>query len=205
MDQNTSQHIDPVVDNVTREQGGQFIDEGSTTYRPNLEEAALGGEGDVQLHDRDSPSVNALQVNMERSGADYVNAQRSFLTNSGAREIHSDSAKLTQSGVLSLHADSAEFKQSSAVMANAKTITLHESSAVMANAEKVQVEDASRIGWMNAGNVDANGDVRSFMIMAGNIKAGGNVTTTLDAKTAGMAAAIFGVVVVLFSRLLGRK
>ncbi len=205
MDHNTEQQIDPVVDNVTREQGGQFIDEGSVTYRPNPEEAAIGGQGDVQMHDRDSSSVNALQVNMERSGADYVNAQKSFLTNSGAREIHSDSAKLTQSGVLTLHADTAEFRQSSAVMASASTINLHESSAVMANAQNVHIHDASRIGWMNAGDVDANGDLRSFMLVAGNVKAGGNVTTTVDAKTAGMAAAIFGVIVVLLSRLISRK
>lgn len=205
MNHESTHQVDPVVDNVTREQGGQFIDEGSTTFRPSAEEAALGGDGDVQMNNRDSSAVNALQVTMERSGADYVNAQKSFLTNSGAREIHSDSAKLTQSGVLSLHSDSAEFKQSSAVIANAKTISFHEGRALVANAEKLEVDSNSQVGMLNAGSVDAKGDVRSFLMISGSVNAGGNVTTTVNAATAGMAAAIFGVVVVLLSRLLGRK
>ena len=205
MDYTSDHSIDPIVDNVTREQEGQFIDEGSTTYRPNLEDTALGGEGDVQMHNRDSSSVNALQVNMERSGADYVQAQKSFLTNSGAREIHSETARLNQSGVLTLHADTAEFKQSSAVVANATTIHFNEGSALVATAEKIQIENGGRFGMLTAGNVEASGDVNSFLMFTGNVKAGGNVSTTMNGATAGIAAAVFAVVLVIFSRLLGRK
>ncbi len=205
MDHNTNHSVDPVVDNVTREQEGQFIDEGSTTFRPDVEEAAIAGEGDVQMHNRDSSAVNALQVNMERSGADYVHAQKSFLTNSGAREIHSESARLTQSGVLTLHAQTAEFKQSSAVVANATTIHFNEGRALVATAEKITIENGGQFGMLTAGNVEASGDVKSFVMFTGNVKAGGNVTTTVDGVTAGMAAAVFAVVLVLFSRLLGRK
>ena len=97
---------EPTVDTVTRHQEGQVIDEGGETFTPNLEETALAGETDAQLINRDSSSVHALQVNMERSGADYIQAQKSFLTNSGAREVHSYSVRLTQSGVLTLNADS---------------------------------------------------------------------------------------------------
>ena len=205
MDHNHDHSIDPSVDNVTREQEGQFIDEGFTTFRPDVEEAALAGEGDVQMHNRDSSAVNALQVNMERSGADYVHAQKSFLTNSGAREIHSETARLTQSGVLTLHAQNAEFKQSSAVVANATTIHFNEGSALVATAEKMHIDNGGRFGMLTAGNVEASGDVHSFMMFTGNVKAGGNVTTTVNGATAGMAAAVFAVVLVLFSRLFGRK
>ena len=194
-----------VVDSVTREQGGQFIDEGSVMFTADLEEAALAGEGDAQLLDSDKSSVHALQVNMERSGADYVQAQRSFLTNSGAREIHADTAKLTSSGVLSLHAETAEMKQSSSVITSATTINASESSIGMANADKAVLQSNSRVGMLNAGEVQADGDLRAFMVMGGTVKAGGNVTTTLNATTAGIAAGVFALALVVFTKLFGRK
>lgn len=193
------------VDSVTRNQGGQFIDEGGDTFTPNLEEMALAGETDAQLLGQDTSSVHALQVNMERSGADYVQAQRSFLTNSGAREIHSDSSKLSQSGVLTLNADSVEMKQSSSVITNATDVNMEQSRIGIAIANTVQVNDSSNIGILTAGDVDVEGDVRTFLMLGGDVKAGGNMTSTLDAKTAGMAAAVFAIALVLFSRLFGRK
>lgn len=205
MDQDSNTLSENSVDTVTRDQGGQFIDEGGETFTPNLEDTALAGEGDAQLLDSDKSSVHALQVNMERSGADYVQAQKSFLTNSGAREIHSDSAKLTQSGVLTLHADTVEMKQSSSVIANAKEITAHESRLGIATAETMHLNDSSNVGLLTAGNVDAQGDVRAFMVVGGSVKAGGNVTSTLDSTTAGIAAAVFAFALVVFAKLLGRK
>lgn len=193
------------VDTVTRMQGGQFIDEGGDTFRPNLEDTALAGETDAQLLGRDAASVHALQVNMERSGADYVQAQKSFLTNSGAREIHSDSSKLNQSGVLTLNADSVEMKQSSSVITNATDVTMIQSRIGIAVAEKVHVNESSNIGVLTAGDVKAEGDIRSFLLIGGSVKAGGNVTTTMNATTAGMAAAVFAIALVIFSRIFGRK
>lgn len=205
MNEPIDRNVEPTVDTVTRHQGGQFIDEGGTMFAPDLEEAALAGEGDAQLMDTDTSSVHALQVNMERSGADYVHAQKSFLTNSGAREIHSDSSRLTQSGVLTLNADSVELKQSSAVVVNATDITLNQSRIAMANAEKVHINEDSQVGMITTGEINAQGDVHSFLMISGNVKAGGNVTTTLDAQTAGIAAAAFAFALVVFSRLLGRR
>lgn len=205
MNQEVNTNDEPTVDTVTRHQEGQFIDEGGVMFTPDLEEAVLAGDGDAQLLNADKASVHALQVNMERSGADYVHAQKSFLTNSGAREIHSDSAKLTQSGVLSLTADSVEMKQSSAVIANAKDITMHQSRIAMANAEKVHVHESTQIGMLTAGDVEANGDIRSFLLIGGNVKAGGNVVTTLDTATAGAAAAVFAIVLLVLGRVFNRK
>lgn len=196
---------DHSVDFVTRNQGGQFIDEGGDTYTPSLEEIALAGETDAMMHGQDASSVHALQVNMERSGADYVQAQKSFLTNSGAREIHSDSSRLSQSGVLTLNADSVEMKQSSSVIANATDITMNESRIGIGVAEKVEMNQTSSVGVLTAGDVQAQGDIRSFLLIGGNVKAGGNVTTTMDGATAGIAAAVFAIALVLFGRLFGKK
>lgn len=205
MNQPVDMNDEPTVDTVTRQQGGQFIDEGGETFAPNLEETALAGKTDAQLLGQDSSSVHALQVNMERSGADYIQAQKSFLTNSGAREIHSDAARLTQSGVLSLNADTVEMKQSSSVISNATEITMHESRIGIGVAEQVHIHESSNIGVLTAGDVDAEGDVRSFLLIGGSVKAGGNVITTLDRPTAGIAAAVFAITLVLFGRLFGRR
>lgn len=205
MNQPIEMNDEPTVDTVTRHQGGQFIDEGGETFTPNLEETALAGETEAQLLNRDSQSVHALQVNMERSGADYIQAQKSFLTNSGAREVHSDSARLTQSGVLTLNADTVEMKQSSAVFANAKEVELHESRIGIGVADQLNIHESSHVGMLIGGDVDAQGDIRSFMLIGGNVHAGGTVVTTLNAQTAGIAAAVFAVALVLFGRLFGRK
>lgn len=205
MNQPIDMNDEPTVDTVTRQQEGQFIDEGGETFTPNLEETALAGETEAQLIQQDSSSVHALQVNMERSGADYIQAQKSFLTNSGAREVHSDSARLTQSGVLTLNADTVEMKQSSAVVANAKQLDLHESRIGIGISDQMHIHDSANTGILIGGDIDAQGDVRSFMLIGGNVKAGGNVTTTLNAQSAGVAAAVFAIALVLFARLLGRK
>lgn len=205
MNQPIDMNDEPTVDTVTRHQEGQFIDEGGETFSPNLEETALAGETEAQLLNKDASSVHALQVNMERSGADYVQAQKSFLTNSGAREIHSDSSRLTQSGVLTLNADSVEMKQSSSVMTFAKDVTLNESRIGIGAAEQVHMHESSNVGILVSGDVDAQGDIRSFMLIGGNVKAGGNVVTTVDLPTAGVAAAVFALALVLFSRILGRR
>lgn len=193
------------VDTVTRRQEGQFIDEGGSMFTPNLEEEALAGGGEAQLIQQDSQSVHALQVNMERSGADYVQAQKSFLTNSGAREIHSDSSKLTNSGVLTLNADSVEMKQSSAIIANAKEVTLSQSRVGIGITEKTEMNDSSTAGVLISGDVHAQGDVRSFFLLGGNVKAGGNVVTTMDAPTVGVAAAVFAVMFVVLRKLIGGR
>jgi hypothetical protein len=192
-------------DTVTREQGGQFIDEGSMLFTPNLEEAALGGEGDARLADTDRSSVNALQVTMDRSGADYIHTQKAFLTNSGARQITTDSAKLTQSGVLTLNATTAELKQSSAVVTQADAITLTESRAVVAVAETVTTHGGSSVGLLVSNKVDADGDVRAFMILSSDVKAGGTVTSTITPAVAGILGAVCALVMIVGSRLFGKR
>ena len=205
MNQPVDMNDEPTVDTVTRHQGGQFIDEGGATFSPNLEETVLAGQTDAQLLGQDAASVHALQVNMERSGADYVQAQKSFLTNSGAREIHSESSRLTQSGVLTINAETVELKQSSSVIANATDITMHESRIGIGIAEKVHINESSNVGMLVGGDIDARSDVRSFLLIGGNVKAGGNVVTTLDGQTAGIAAAVFAIAFVLFGRLFGKR
>ena len=192
-------------DAITREQGGQFIDEGGTLFTFDAEDAALNGETDTQLNGADRASVNAVQVTMERSGADYIHSQKSFLTNSGAREISADTVRLTNSGVLTLHAKNAEFKQSSAVVANAQSLNLSESRAVIANGGTLTSSGGIQAGMLNTGGVDAQGDVRAFLIAAGDVKAGGSVQSTFTPVSAGALGAVFAVVLFTLARVFGRR
>lgn len=191
---------------VTREQGGQFIDEGSEIIRTlEGDEAALEGDIEAGLMDADTRSVNAMQVTMDRSGADYIHAQKAFLTNSGAKEITGEATRLTQSGVLTLNAHTASFSQSSAVFANAKDLTLESGSVVYASAESVRMSGNTDVGAMQGRDLHADGDVRAFMLVSDNVHANGDVRSTFTGTTAAIFGAAAGAVIVILSRLLGKR
>lgn len=193
-------------DNVTREQGGQFIDESDDLIRfgDGVEEMA-DASTDARLTDANAARVNALQVTMDRSGAEYINAQKAFLTNSGAREITGTSSKLIQSGVLQLKVDSAEFHQSSAVMAKAGSLSMEKGSVVFATADQMMIGEGAYVSLAQAREVKADGDVHAFMLFSNDVRAGGNVTSTLTTTGAAAFGAAFGAVVVLLSKLLRRS
>lgn len=194
------------TDNVTREQGGQFIDEGGDLIRfgDTFDEMADAAP-DARLMDANASRVNALQVTMDRSGAEYINAQKAFLTNSGAKEITGASSKLIQSGVLELNVDSAEFHQSSAVMAKAGSLSMEKGSVVFATADQMTIDEGAYVSLAQAREVKADGDVRAFMLFSNDVRAGGNVTSTLTTSGAAAFGAAFGAVVVLLSKLLRRS
>lgn len=201
----SDQHADSGVDNVTREQGGQFIDEGEGYIQfgdplENLHDVAP----EAQVVDGGAGRINALQVTMDRSGADFIHAQKVFLTNAGAKEITGTSSKLIQSGVLSLKTERAELHQSSAVVANADTLTVDQGSVVFATAEQAHLGSGAEVSLLQSRSVKADGDVHAFMMFSKDVTAGGNVTSTVTAASAAAFGAVFGVIVVLLSRLLGR-
>lgn len=193
------------LDNVTRAQGGQFIDEGQDIIRVGdpLDDL-YDVPGEAQLVQGSTGRVNALQVTMDRSGADFIHAQKVFLTNSGAQQITGGSTKLIQSGALQLKADTAELHQSSAVIANVGSMTTEGGTIVSAQAKDAHLGAGTHVSFLQAGNVKADGDVHAFMMMSGNVTAGGNVTTTLSTAGAAAFGAVFGVVVVILSKLFGR-
>lgn len=196
---------DSGIDNVTRAQGGQFIDESTDIIRmdnplEDLHEAAP----DAQLTNAGVERINALQVTMDRSGAEFIHAQKVFLTNAGAKQITGTSSKLIQSGVLQLKTENAELHQSSAVIANAGTFSVDQGAVVYAAAEEARIGSGAQVSLLKAGSVKADGDVRAFMMLSKDVSAGGNVTSTLTTASAAAFGAVFGVVVVLLSKVLGR-
>jgi hypothetical protein len=208
-DHETTPSSDPAniaPENVTREQGGQFIDDSGTIIRlddplENMTDPAA----DARLVDGDASRINALQVTMDRSGAEFIHAQKAFLTNSGAKQITGTSSKLIQSGVLQLKTDKAEFHQSSAVVANTGSLSVDGGSIVFATAENISLSEGAQVSVMQSRSVKADGDVRAFMLFSKDVSAGGNVTSTLTTASAAVFGAVFGVVVVLLSKVLGRN
>lgn len=199
-------HDATLLDNVTREQGGQFIDEGTDLIRFGDQMDALqDADTDARLMDANAERINALQVTMDRSGAEFINAQKAFLTNSGAKEITGTSSKLIQSGVLQLNTDTAEFHQSSAVVASADSLSMEKGSIVFATAETMSVDAGAYVSVMQAREVRADGDIRAFMLFSKDVRAGGDVSSTLTTSSAAALGAAFGAIVVLLSKLFGRR
>jgi hypothetical protein len=206
IDQIDNDGMSPSIDNVTREQGGQFIDEGADIIRFDDPLADMTDvTADARLTDAGAERINALQVTMDRSGADFVHAQKAFLTNSGAKEITGTSSKLIQSGVLQLSTESAEFHQSSAVMAKADSMSIERGSVVFATANEMKVNDGAYVSLMQSRQVNADGDVRAFMLFSKDVRAGGNVSSTMTTAGAAAFGAVFGAVVVVLSKVLGRR
>lgn len=195
---------DVSLDNVTREQGGQFIDEGLMLFRGAPGDDLLDAPGDAQLIDRDAGSVSALQVNLERAGADYIQAQKSFLTNSGAQTISTESARLTQSGVVTLNSGQTEFKQSTALIANVGDLSLDQSSVLFASAERASMAQSSAIA-LQARHVEAEGDIRTFALFGGSVRAGGDIHTTVDSRSAAVFGVVFAGALAVLGKLFGKK
>lgn len=193
------------IDDVTRSQGGQFIDEAQEIIRiGDPLENMYDVDPDAQIVDGNAGRINALQVTMDRSGAEFIHSQKVFLTNSGAKEITGISSKLIQSGVLQLKTETAEFHQSSAVIANSGKLSVDRGSIVFATADEAHIGEGAEVSLLQSRSVNADGDIRAFMMFSKDVTAGGNVTSTLTTASAAAFGAVFGVVVVLLSKLLGR-
>lgn len=193
---------EPRLEDVTRNQNGQFstesesVESGFGSDAPDVETAELrqGGAG----------SIHAMQVSMEQSGAEYINAQKVFLTNSGAKSIEGESSKLTQSGVLQLSTEKAQLHQSSSVFVAAKEVQAEGSAIALGAFEKATLGDGTNVAVMVAGEVEAQGDIKSFLTIGGDVTAGGSVETTMDASTAAVFGAAFGVVFALVWKMIRR-
>lgn len=198
-------HGDSSLDNVTREQGGQFIDESQDIIRfGDPLDDMTDMDADAQLTDAGAGRINALQVTMDRSGAEFIHSQKAFLTNSGAKQITGTSSKLIQSGVLQLSTDTAELHQSSAVMAKTGSLSVDKGNIVFATADEATLGSGTQVSVLQSREVKADGDVHAFMLFSNDVRAGGNVTSTLSTAGAAAFGAVFGVVVVLLSKVFGR-
>jgi hypothetical protein len=199
-------HSDPDIDSVPEEQDGQFVAEGNDIQpqsnpakgrlQPAAERSTLSGD--------DASTVNAVQVNMERSGAEHIEAQRVTLDHSGAKSLSAQSVEMINSGAVMLSAEKAELSHSSIVLAQTKALRLDQSKVVLAQSESTTIEGPGRVGMLATGKVDATGDVNGTFVMAGSIQAGGDVNVTFDAVSAGALGAAFAVTLFILRRLFKR-
>lgn len=190
-------------EDVTREQGGQFSMESGNIAGPP--DDALEAKQDAGLLNESADTINALQVTMDRSGAEHIHAQKAFLTNSGAKSIDGRSSKLTNSGVLQLRADRAELHHSSAVMATCGELRMESGSIIFSNSGKAAIHDGAHVSVLQARSVDVAGNIRAFMLVGNSIKAGGNIETAVDIKTAAAFGAALGAVFTFLWKLIGQR
>jgi len=165
--------------------------------KPAAERSTLVGE--------DASTVNAVQVSMERSGAEHIEAQRVTLDHSGAKTLSSQTAELIDSGAVKLSATTATLSNSSVWLAQTRDMQIDNSKVLVAQSGKTSIVGNGRIGILQTGSVDASGDVTAVLLMTGSVKAGGDVNVTFDAVSAGVLGAVFAGVFFLLRQLVGRS
>ncbi len=187
---------------AAQEQDSRFPEESAGIQ--GLPDEAIEAEQDRGMVNEAVDTINALQVTMDRSGAEHIHAQKAFLTNSGAKSIEGGSSKLTQSGVLQLRADTVELHQSSVIMATSGELRVENGSIIFSSSEKASVHEGAHVSMLQARSVEAAGNIRAWMLFSRDAKAGGNVETTVDMKTAAVFGAVFGAVFAFLWKLIGR-
>jgi hypothetical protein len=187
---------------VAQEQDSQFSEE--TPGIEGLPDGAIEAEQDRSMVNEAVHTINALQVTMDRSGAEHIHTQKAFLTNSGAKSIDGGSSKLTQSGVLQLRADAVELHQSSVVMATSSELRVESGSVIFSSSEKASVHEGAKVSMLQARSLEAAGNIRAWMLFSRDVKAGGNVETTVDMKAAAAFGAVFGAVFAFLWKLIRR-
>lgn len=178
----------------------------SQRHQPIADELdAVEADPQAMMIDQDATTVVAMQVNMDRSGADQIKADKVFLTNSGAQTIASHNVRLTQSGVVRLTGEEISLNQSSVLANGSQHLVVNASAIGINRSESVTVGDGSRLGIAVADTVRASGDLSAFAIFANDVSAGGHVNTTFTRESAAAAGAAFAVTMFLLSRLFGRR
>ncbi|MGI8486251.1 MAG: hypothetical protein ACR2OU_18575 [Thermomicrobiales bacterium] len=186
-------------DNVTRNQGGQFLEESEGVLPVTWKKP-----GDL-FQQETTDHVEAQHVVLDRAAAQSINAQRITMSNSGAKSMEARSIKADQSGTVFMNSERATLNQSSVVVGTAKELYLNESKALVATAGTATIEDGSKIGVLAAGNVEAKGNVHTFALFGGAINAGGNVSTVFTSTSAAALGAGFALMLVIARRLLGGR
>lgn len=171
-------------------------DPSSPKMTPAIERSALIGD--------DAGVVNAVHVNMERSGAEQIEAQRVTLENSGVRSLTTESAELIDSGALRINAARVVFNDSTAFMTSADEMRIDRSKVGVAVSDTSALEHAGPFGMLVAGNIDASGDVNATLMITGNVTAGGDVNITFNAASACALGAVFATTLFLLRRIFSR-
>lgn len=201
--------VDPAAPTTTRQHEGVGLGGAATTATPPSGSGPTGelisAERDVHLESQDVGDINAVQVRMDRSGAEHIDAQRVTMTNSGAKTMSVQSAQLDKSGVLVLKGERAVFQGSSSILARVQDLRLARSRVAIAQTGTTTIENDSRIGVLRSGSVVAGGDINSWFLFSGSVRADGDVNVTFDAASAAALGASLAAGLLLLRRVLGRN
>lgn len=185
--------------NVTRKQGGQFLEESEGVLPVTWKKPGDLFQKEATEH------VEAQHVVLDRSAAQSINAQRITMSNSGAKTMEARSIKADQSGTVYLNSERATLNQSSVIVGTANELHLKESKVLVAAAGTATIEEGSTVGVLAVGNLEAKGNVHTFALFGGAVKAGGNVSTVFTSTSAAALGAGFALVLLIAKRLLGGR
>lgn len=190
---------------ATRQHDGVAAGSVSTSAPPSGAEPTgelISAERDVNLRHQDAGEINAVQVRMDRSGAEHIDAQRVTMTNSGAKSMSVQSAQLDKSGILFLKGDRAVFQDSSSIVTQVRDLRIARSRVGIAQSGTTTIENDSRIGVLQSGSVVAGGDIHSRFLFSGSVRADGDVMVTFNAASAAALGAGFAAGLLLLRRVL---
>lgn len=130
--------------------------------------------------------VRADSVNITQGGAGHVEATTVDITQGGAQVINAEQLSVTQGGALVAEAGDADFTMSGAGFLTADNVEFKSSGAGIVVADTFKADGKSVIGFLFAGTIEGEPDVK------------------VDARTAAISGAAFAVVLFVLRRLFTR-
>jgi hypothetical protein len=194
------EHDGHEAEQVTREQGGQYIEESSGLERVVVPHQRPSGD----LESRDLESVRARNVTMTQSGAENIDAETVTMNSGGARSIRATNVEMRNSGAVTVSGEHITVTQSSALVVAGDKVDLSMTGSLAVQANEMTISGDSGAGVLVAGNVKSKGDFRAVLGIIGNVENEGKVEVVFDPKSAFALGAGIAVVLTLLRKIVRR-
>ncbi len=141
------------------------------------------GDAGYQVHDE----VKAEHVTITQGGAAVVEADTVEVTQGGIQAAQANTLSISQGGAMIVETEVAELTMSGAGVLSADRVELTSAGAGIAIADTLVADDKSTIGFLFAGTIEGQPDVK------------------IDARAAAAFGAGLAVALFLLSRIFGRR
>lgn len=131
--------------------------------------------------------LEADHVTISQGGATTIRAETVEITQGGAQAVEATNVTLSQGGAFTIETTTADLTMSGAGLLTGDTITLRSGGAGVVIADTLKAEQGSMVGFLFAGTIEGDPDVR------------------VDVRTAAAIGAAFAVTLFVLRRLFGRR
>ncbi len=131
--------------------------------------------------------LRAEHVTIAQGGAGRIEADVVEITQGGAQSIEADNVSLSQAGAFTIESTTADVTMSGVGFLTTDTVTLRSGGAGIVVADTVKAESGSVIGFLFAGTIEGDPNVR------------------IDFRSAAAAGAGFALALFVLRRVFGRR